>query len=322
MKLIPGLICAGAIWAGAALAQSPVALAVLATSPGIAIPADFSGLSFETSNLLPEKKGKYFFSAENKPLISLFTTLGIKSLRVGGGTAEIPKYAVPGTADIDKLFEFAQAAGVKVIYTLRLLNGDPMKAAALAKYIEQHYPAQLTCFALGNEPDWNLYHKADARITDYPSYLSRWREFAATIVQAAPSATFGGPDTGSNHPVPNAEDTDFNGESWTRHFADDEKGSRIVVAAFQHDYIGQNARGVSVEMAIDAMLSSKWMTEDYPALFNHVLARVEVEDGLLYRMTECNDYTGGVDGASNAFCRRRCGRWITCTGRRRITRWG
>jgi hypothetical protein len=35
-------------------------------------------------------------------------------------------------------------------------------------------------------------------------------------------------------------------------------------------------------------------------LFHHVLEPVERE-GLTYRMTEANDYTGGVDGASNAF---------------------
>jgi hypothetical protein len=35
-------------------------------------------------------------------------------------------------------------------------------------------------------------------------------------------------------------------------------------------------------------------------LFQHVLEPVERE-GFTYRMTEANDYTGGVDGASNAF---------------------
>src|ERR1700749_1648691 len=88
MKLFSGMICAGVFCAGTLLADSPVRLDVQSNSSGFAIPEDFVGLSFETSNLLPDKKGKYLFSAENKQLISLFKTLRVKNLRIGGGTAE------------------------------------------------------------------------------------------------------------------------------------------------------------------------------------------------------------------------------------------
>lgn len=135
------ILSIGALWLLplAAWAQSPVTLTVDAWARGAAIPDDFIGLSFETSNLLPENDGSHLFSAENKPLVSLFRTIGVRNLRIGGGTVDIPKYAVPDRTDIDHLFAFAQAADVKVIYSFRLLNGDRTNTSALAGYIWQHY---------------------------------------------------------------------------------------------------------------------------------------------------------------------------------------
>jgi len=63
----------------------------------------------------PATNGAYFFSPANKPLVKMFQTLGIQSLRVGGNTAERATVKIPDKADIDSLFGFARAAGVKVI---------------------------------------------------------------------------------------------------------------------------------------------------------------------------------------------------------------
>lgn len=155
----------------------------------------------------------------------MFRTIGIKSLRVGGGTADLPQYHVPGPADIDHLFAFAEAADVKVIYTLRLLNGSATDDARIARYIQQHYASRLVCFEIGNEPDWHSYHTSagharDPRIvesvadhpgTAFPSFLADWNDFASAVIRAAPGAKFTGPDTGSNWPVPGTKDTDFDG---------------------------------------------------------------------------------------------------------------
>jgi hypothetical protein len=305
VKIIFSLACAGCFLAGTALASSSVTL-MISNSPGYPIPDDFIGLSFETANVLagtnriPSAEEFYLFSPTNRTLIALFKTLGVKNLRVGGGTVDIPRFAIPGPEDIGQLFAFAKAANVKVIYSFRLLNGDPTNAAALARYIWQNYRAQLDCFSIGNEPDWPSYHDQDPNITNYPSWLADWKKFAATIRVSVPDAKFAAPDTGSNFPVPGAKDTDYNGKSWTQLFADDEKDSGIIAAVLQHDYVGQSARGVSIPAAIDAMLSPDWDRVNYPALYKNVLSTVAV-DGLPFRMTECNDCTGGVNGASNAF---------------------
>src|SRR4051812_32673867 len=117
-----------------ASAFSQVTIKVDARYPGATIPSNFSGLSFETLAILPDKEGKYLFTPENLPLIHLFKTLGIKNLRIGGNTADRPTVAIPSQADVDKLFAFAKAAGVEVIFTLRMRESTPKDAAALAKY--------------------------------------------------------------------------------------------------------------------------------------------------------------------------------------------
>src|SRR5262249_25952915 len=133
---ISRLILIGCFVAVTACAQSAITLRIDTQNPGAPIPHDFAGLSFESSNLLRDKDGAYQFSAENKPLIALFRAIGIRNLRVGGGTADGPEYAVPGPEDVDHLFAFAKAADVKVIYTFRLLNGNTAQAADLARYIQ------------------------------------------------------------------------------------------------------------------------------------------------------------------------------------------
>ena len=314
MGILKWLTLTMSLMSVSATAQSSVTVRIDDRTNGAVIPEDFCGLSFESSNLLPDKTGKYIFGADNIDLIHLLRTIGIKNLRVGGGTADLPEYRIPTPADIDHLFAFAKAADVRIIYTLRLLNGRAEDDAKIAQYIQQHYASRLVCFEIGNEPDWHSFHNfpghpRDTRIFEavpdnpgsaFPSYLTTWRQFADSITVLVPDARFTGPDTGSNHPVPGTKNTDLDGQSWTWHFARDLKDSYRIPFVAQHDYVGQGAGGVSVTTAIDSMLSRDWVEKRYPLLFDHVLGPVQTE-GLSYRMTEANDYTGGVDGASNAF---------------------
>ena len=57
---------------------------------------------------------------------------------------------------------------------------------------------------------------------------------------------------------------------------------------------------MSIPDAVNSMLSREWISTNYRFLFDHILGPVQA-GGITYRMTECNDYTGGVDGASNAY---------------------
>ena len=137
----------------AAPAQTPVKIFVRGEGTLPAISPEFEGLSYETATLLPDATGKHYFHGKNISLIHIFQTMGIKSLRIGGATVDDKRFAVPSHSDIDDLFAFARAAGVRVIYSFRLKDGDLAQALEQSKYITGHYSANLACFAIGNEPN-------------------------------------------------------------------------------------------------------------------------------------------------------------------------
>lgn len=151
-------------------ATGPVTIAVTTTSHGFAIPMDFSGLSIETSTIMNGNNGisgHLFSPTDNPQVLTLFQNIGLKNLRVGGGTVD-QSYS-PSCADIDTLFNFAPLAGVKVIYSLRLLNsatlpnscgylGDTSDKGTAAYIFSKGYQSSLSSFSIGNEPDWHSFH--------------------------------------------------------------------------------------------------------------------------------------------------------------------
>lgn len=286
---------AAGFWAGTALAQSPVTLTIDTRVQGAVIPADFVGLSFGMRAVLPGKGGAHFFSATNTPLVTLFQNLGLRHLRVGGTTVESPPATpIPDETDIDNLFAFARAAGVKqIIYSLRLLETNAAQQyavtnAAIAKYIWSHYRPYLECFAIGNEPDLGRVFKQDLTITNFTTYLDKWQKFAAAITNAVPEAKFAGPDGGSGN------------ITWTTHFARAEKNSGIISVITEHYYAGGKGRGVEAREGIETMLSQDWL-KSYQTLYNQ-MASLVLSDGLPFRFTEANDhYSGGIPDASDTF---------------------
>lgn len=323
--------------------RTPVVVHVNTTTRRFAIPDNFAGLSFETASVLPDQYGVsgYFFTPRNTQLITLFRNMGVKLIRIGGDTVDGHRRTdcdtpIPAKRDIDHLFEFARDAGVKVIYSLRLLNpracSNPnlvSQDVQIARYIWQNYRANLQGFAIGNEPDVRGYHSYPGHPDDpliyeavpgvpgsaYPSYLSDWRRFASAILKAVPGAKFSGPDTAVSRRssfTPNPS----TGASWTQKFAQDEKGSDILAAATQHYYVWGRPGSTTAQQAIDDMLSRGWVENSsigtqpagsgtttftpYPYLYRLNLAPV-VSLGVRYRMTEANDCLHGVEGASNSF---------------------
>jgi hypothetical protein len=279
--LLAALASAGA----GALAQLPVNVTVTLDPehPGAQIPADFVGLSFEMQTVLAATNGSHFFSPSNTKLIDTFRTLGIKSLRVGGNTADRPGLPVPTTADADALFAFAKAAHVKVIYTLRLNHGDPAAAAAMARYISRHYARQLDCFAIGNEP--NVFS------TNFDSYLAEWKRFAAQITAPAqaPAARFCGPGVSPGH------------EKWSAQFATALASTVLLKYVSQHDYAGGDARKVTNPAAARDKILSGSMETHYAKFAANFVPAVQAQ-GLGYRFEEANSfYDGGALDVSDSF---------------------
>ncbi len=317
---------------------SPVTITAGAGPPGPVIPDDFAGLSFEVGPLVPGNAGVrgYLFSPGNESLVTLVRNLGLRNLRIGGGSVDqrIPAgTGRDGFTGVDNLFAFAAAAGVTIIYTLRLLNPvtapvPDLKAAdaGAAGHIWGRYREHLASFAIGNEPDWHAFHTYDGHPLDpaireeisgvpgsaYASFLARWHDFADAVAEAAPGAPLAGPDTGAYSPMTWTPDPG-RGVSWTERFAADERDSGRVTDVTQHYYVGGGPGKTSAQQAISNMLSPEWVTGSaagpqprgttytpYPWFHDSHVAPV-LAAGLRYRLTEANDYLGGVPGASDAF---------------------
>jgi hypothetical protein len=331
--------------ASVVLGQAQVKLTIDTSIREFAIPDDFVGLGFETKSVVPDTYGVSgnFFSPANTQLITLFSNIGIKQIRVGGGTVDgsgREEHCVtptPSYKDIDNLFEFARAAGIKVIYSVRLENlgacANPHLAeddAKIVQYIWTKYRANLDGFSIGNEPDVRGYHSRPGESVDpaiyettpgvpgsaYPSYLADWKHFAQVIHEAVPDAKFSGPDTAVSDASSFTPDP-ADGVSWTVQFARDLKGSEMLAEALQHHYVWGGPGNTTAQEAIDDMLSSAWDDDTsagmqpahnggkaefhpYPFVYAKVLAPL-VSLGVPYRMTEANDCLHGVVGASDGF---------------------
>jgi len=315
-----------------------VTIRIDAERAGPAVPRDFAGLGFERGPLNPGNAGVtgYLFSPANESLVTLFRNLGLRNLRIGGGSVDnmVPAGATgDGFTGIDNLFAFARVAGVRVIYTLRLLNPGARPIADLetlnarvAGHIWRRYRENVASFAIGNEPDWHDFHSYQGRPADpaiyeeisgvpgsaYSSYRARWQSLAAVVAEAAPGAPLSGPDTGAYSPLTFTPSPDA-GVSWTERFAGDERGSGRITDVTQHYYVGGDPGKTTAQQAIGNMLSPEWVNAavpgtqprrttytPYPWFYASHLAVVAAA-GQRYRLTESNDYLGGVPGASNAF---------------------
>lgn len=264
---------------------SRLTLAADASAAGIEIPADFLGVSLESETILPDGQGRYpMFRASNEPLITLFHTLGIGSLRIGGNTADRPEIKVPDERDMDELFEFAKKAQVRVIYTLRLRDWAPQKDVAPAQYLMSHYAAELACIAVGNEPD--VFEK------DYGRYSSDVGRYFSLISSAVPGVKFCGPGTTGTMP---------SSSGWAAQFAASFEKTVPIAWVTQHAYPASFGDTTNLEAARLRLLGpevTKQAKTDYSAFGPEVRA-----DGFKYRLEEANsDFRmGGTEGVSDTF---------------------
>jgi len=292
-----------AAWLLSVLAAAPLRSAVVPVEVTIAseastgtVPPGFAGLSYEVSAVLPTPDGRYYFRPDNAGLIGLFHSLGVENLRIGGNTSDRNVRELPKKEDLDQLFGFARAAGVKVIYCLRLHDGDPAADAATAKYLMDQYGALVDCFSIGQEP--SAYpvgpetrpkeNRMGASVEKFPysTYRDEWRRFAQVIIAAVPNVRFGGPSVHKN-------------AEWTNQFMADFGTGWHVALVTAHLYPGGAAATVPTdEIARDWMLSSHF-TEVCERLYRGMAPHL---GGVPYRLEETNSYyNGGRHGASDTF---------------------
>ena len=260
--------------------QTQVTVSPNPDDQGVLIPEDFSGIAYEISGVPASKSGKYYFSPKNKALLTLVKTLGIKTIRIGGNTADLTTFKFPDTTDVDSLFLFAKAANIKINYTLRMNHGIIEQDAAIAKYIFDHYKANLQCLAIGNEPD--LFEKS------YDAYSAKWKLFRDAVLKVAPNVKFCGP----NIALDNSE--------WPTKFLKEYGNTGQIKMITVHAYPGGSGSAVTdPAKAIDRMLSVGWV-KGYERFYKHFNSIPQ--NGITYQNEEINSfYNGGARHVSDTY---------------------
>lgn len=271
---------------------APVNVAVETQRPGAEISRAALGLSYETGLLLPDTNGVRYFRPDNKPLVRTFRTLGIQSLRIGGNSVDAARWPVPSEADIRSLFEFAKAAGVKVIYSVRLEDGDPQSAANIARFIRRNFSSTLDSFAIGNEPK--------GYYTDTNIFLAKWTAIRDAMVAVWPEAKFCGPD---DNPSP----------QWcammVRNFGAP-AGPLVQITqhsyAFGCSYKNPGEKEVAKLMPVDAAAAREKMLaagayDVYEKIYQGIASSV-AGTPISFRLTEVNSWWfSGLPGASDRY---------------------
>jgi hypothetical protein len=262
----------------AATPAQPVTVSIAPNNQSAPLPERFLGLSYEMSMLLP-KDGQYYFDPNDRALINSFKTLGIKSLRVGANAVDDPRIPVPQEKDIDQLFNFARAAGVKVIYSFRLKNGNPAESARLAAYIAAHDSDLLDSYSIGNEP--NFYLKP------YETFFAQWKPHYDAILKAVPQAMFDGPSADADYAVKFAKDLFSEGH--------------LAMVSDHYYFLGSGRAAEKNPSASRARFLSNHLHASYEKAYARVGAVLAAE-GVPYRIDELNScYNGGAKDSSDTF---------------------
>lgn len=312
------LTSGAALCARMGLAQSSPSVAVRLTLDahrrGNPIPADFTGLSYETAQL----GDPTFFAPANTELIRFIRRLGPSGvLRIGGNTSEYSYWAPhaappeneaererdqasvlqqavgPDTGHaparprtitpeaVRNLAAFVDATGWKLIYGLNMGTGKPEAAADEAEFVMHAIGDRLIAFQLCNEPDLFSHNGLRSHDYNYAQFAKEWQHFYEAIRQKVPNAPFAGPDTAFNN-------------QWLVPFAQQFKGE--VAFLSQHYY----AEGPPTDpsMTIDRLLRPNPKLQ---AEFQG-MAETKSESNLPFRLAETNScYQGGKQGVSDTF---------------------
>ncbi len=271
--------------------------------PGKPIAADFTGLSYETSQLSDPS----FFSPENTALAAFHRRLGAAGvLRIGGNTSEFgvwtpasapalptsealgpdtgrhpaPRRPVTALA-VRNLRGFLQRSGWRLIYGLNMGSESPGTVADEAAFVAGTMGDKLIAFQLCNEPD--LFSRNGLRHPGYDSrqFAAEWRRYFHAVRRRVPRAPFAGPDTAYNN-------------EWLTDFAD---GQRQDVAFLTQHYYAEGPP-TDPSMTIQRLLSP----DTRLAVQFAAVAAVRRKTGLQFRMAETNScYGGGKQGVSDTF---------------------
>jgi hypothetical protein len=275
-------------------AEAEVAINVQTDKPGLTIPVDFLGLSYEKTAIADKH-----FQASNTTLINLHRNLGQAVLRIGGNKVELCKWQpndaaieakdlTPITpAAVDNFYAFIQAINWKVIYGVNLASKDPANSAAEIKYANKVGGNSTIAFEMGNEPDhYYLPPRKSFREKgyDYSQYKVELNEAIRAVQTETPNAPITGPanTSGGNKTFFEPCLSDFKTK---------------LTFATSHFYPTSNKEPFPT---IETLLSKK--TEDKTIKMAEGNVSIARKQGLSWRLAECNSASlGGTPGVSDVY---------------------
>ena len=273
--------------------SNPVEVTVEPKKPGLTIPSDFMGLSFEKTAI-----AENHFRPDNSTLINLHSNLGPGVLRIGGNKVELcdwqlgkPSGTNPVTPitpkEVDQFFAFTKGINWKVIYGVNLASNDPANSADEISYASKLGGNSIVAFEIGNEPDhYYLPPKKTFREKgySYPQYKQELTDALDVISAKNPSAPFAGP---ANTASGNAK--------WFGPCLDDFK--KQLTLATSHFYPTSNKEPYPT---IDQLLAPE--TEAKSVKMAETNMAVSKRTGVPWRLAECNSTSlGGTAGVSDVY---------------------
>lgn len=249
------------------------------------IASDYSGLSFEMQSVIyDDVNNGWYLSGSNTAMIALAKTLGIKSVRVGGDSAETGNIAT--AADEDAVIDYCNAIGANLIWDLEIAGTlyNPTAHALTAQSMQNYLTSKgynlSMVFEISNEPDL----QSGMTVSKYDSDFSAYR--------SAINALF----SGAKLCGPN----EF-GTSYASTFCPAEGPGGQVYFENQHFYyFGSSHTSETVPQQIAAMLAS---TDEagYASMINQWVPYGTAQ-GMIPRYGETNSfYQNGSFGSSNAY---------------------
>lgn len=276
----------------------PAEVVIDVAKPGLAIPADFLGISYEKNALVEPH-----FKPGNAPLINLHRNLGAGTLRLGGNKVELTRWqpeapasldkstglAVIGRSTLDDLYGFLKATEWKCLHGINLAGNRPDTSADEAAYALKIGAGSVLAFEVGNEP--NLYTNHDLRKKGYdcPTYLPEAVAAIKVIRARNPGIILAGPAT--------ARRTDH----WFEDAIVGLKGQLAIGTSHLYALSGGSTNPKSANFpSIDNLLLPATMAKDVAMVDEHLAAARSA--GMFYRLAECNSVSnGGRTGVSDTF---------------------
>ncbi len=118
---------------------------------------------------------------------------GIKILRFPGGEwgdqNDVKGY------QIDQFMDFANKAGAALLFSVRMLGGNPAQAAELVRYINLERKYNVRYWSIGNEPTlYNGAVKGRGETYEIDRFNMEWRTFAEAMKKVDPTIQLVGPE--------------------------------------------------------------------------------------------------------------------------------